>query len=388
MSRGANRIAWPAVLALLIGALGVLFWYVSGPRTQPATERDSSIPLQILEGLQAEGFARVPPEWDFDFPGDHGPHNAYRTEWWYLTGTLTQADASLLGLQLVFARLALAPQPPRRPSAWATSEVYLGLLTLSDAAGGPPVAKLRTARAALGLAGAEQDPIRIWLGDWQLQRRTRPDGKAADWTLEVTDDDLELRIELRKTKAPILASQLERRSDGPAPPFHLYIQPRVQASGSLRVAGNERPVDGVLSLEHAWGELPLPGGPIARDRFTLHLDDGRDLFCIRTHRRDGSGEPGTSCVLVSDSGAAQVLADDAVRLEPTGYWSSPDSGARYPSEWALRAPGEDLELRLRPGSQDAEAGLWEPVWAGALVVHGVADRVAGQGFMQLSGYDD
>ncbi len=397
MSRLTRQIAWPALLILLTGTVAVLWWYALDTRSQPPPERVSAVPREILESLDTGGFPRVPQQWDFVLPADHGPHSAYRTEWWYLTGTLigpltgplTGRERAHLGLQLVLARLALAPEAPQRPSAWATSEVYLALFTLSDPNGGPPISALRTSRAALGLAGAETGPARIWLEDWQLEHKTRGDTDVADWHLKVSAGELTLDLELQGIKTAIPSSDLDRRVSSRSPPFHLYILPRLKAQGAMRIAGEEKRVEGVLSLEHAWGELPLPGGPVARDRFTLYLDDGRDLLCVRTHRVDGSGDPDSSCVLVDGAGSAQVLSDNGVKLEPTGYRSSPESGARYPLEWALQAPAQGLELRLRPDSPDAETTLWAPVWAGPVRLRGHSDAgsVDGEGFMQLSGYD-
>ena len=47
----------------------------------------------------------------FAFPADHGPHPAFRTEWWYWTGNLREAGGGgrRFGFQLTFFRTALAP---------------------------------------------------------------------------------------------------------------------------------------------------------------------------------------------------------------------------------------------------------------------------------------
>ena len=35
-----------------------------------------------------KGYARAHTPRPFCFPGDHGPHPEFRTEWWYFTGNL------------------------------------------------------------------------------------------------------------------------------------------------------------------------------------------------------------------------------------------------------------------------------------------------------------
>ena len=70
--------------------------------------------LQSLMALLILGAAPTPypvvtPGRTFVFPADHGSHDAYRTEWWYVTGT-TRADgggagkARELGFQVTFFR--------------------------------------------------------------------------------------------------------------------------------------------------------------------------------------------------------------------------------------------------------------------------------------------
>jgi predicted secreted hydrolase len=34
---------------------------------------------------------------------------------------------------------------------------------------------------------------------------------------------------------------------------------------------------GTAWLDRLWGDVPLPGGPVLRDRLVLHLSDGTDL---------------------------------------------------------------------------------------------------------------
>ena len=73
------------LVALAIGAAG------SGCSAAPST---SALPpasggltvATLLSGTDSEGFARATAARTFTFPADHGPHPAFRTEWWYFTG--------------------------------------------------------------------------------------------------------------------------------------------------------------------------------------------------------------------------------------------------------------------------------------------------------------
>ena len=57
-------------------------------------------------GEQASGFAQAGPGQTLYFPEDHGPHPAYRIEWWYLTANLESADGRPFGVQWTLFRQA------------------------------------------------------------------------------------------------------------------------------------------------------------------------------------------------------------------------------------------------------------------------------------------
>lgn len=264
----------------------------------------------------------------------------------------------------------------------------MAMLTLSNPRGGQPLASLRASRAALGLAGAETGPARVWVENWRLEQ-IEPPGQSLGWGLHVATNELRLELRLHNKKLPIHATDLDGQDAERTPPFQFYIQPRMKAKGNLRIANQQWVVDGLVSLEHAWGELPMPGGPVARDRFTLYLDDERELFCIRSHRVDDTGRGTTRCALVDGTRRGAVQWSGEAVLDPVEYWSSEHTRARYPIGWKLRVPGQNLELRLSSYSDNEEVTLWQPAWIGPVHLYGssATDRVSGQGLMQLNGYN-
>lgn len=369
-------------LALIAAVTAALFalWRDDAQRA-PAAAGD--FPLNRLGSLAAEGFARVEHPWTFAFPRDHGAHADYRTEWWYFTGVLEDPRGRVLGLQLVWIRLGLDADPPERASRWASNAVYAGLFSISDPSAERLRAHQRLSRAALGLAGASAEPVRVWVENWRMQQAGAAT-PALDAELRVAADDVALTLRLQNAKPLVDARALP--SPERAPPFHFYAQPRLRAEGSLRIGERSTAVAGTVSLEHAWGELPLPGGPVARDRFSLYLNDGREIFCIRTHRVDGSGEPRTTALLVGAERAPRLLSSAEVELEPVAHWESERTGARYPIRWRLRIPAERLAFDLVPYWQDQEGVAWTPFWAGPVRLEADAGPAAGKGFVQLNGY--
>ena len=103
---------------------------------------------------------------------------------------------------------------------------------------------------------------------------------------------------------------------------------------------------------------------------------------------DGGVDPASHGSLTEADGEHRKLEHDSYAIEPLGTWTSPRTGAAYPSGWRVRLPGEELELEVRPLLDDQELPFAVVYWEGAVEVSGTrAGRpLDGVGFVELTGY--
>ena len=153
--------------SIVIALLALLLAACAGTQPQLAGSQISAI--EAVGGSGAAGFARATAPQPFVFPQDHGPHQDFATEWWYYTGNLDTAEGRHFGFQLTFFRFGLAPKVVERPSDWGASNIYMAHFALSDVAGQKFYAFDRFSRGAAGLAGAQAEPVRVWLEDWSAE---------------------------------------------------------------------------------------------------------------------------------------------------------------------------------------------------------------------------
>ena len=66
-------------------------------------------------------------------------------------------------------------------------------------------------------------------------------------------------------------------------------------------------------------------------------------------------------------------------------WTSPTSGATYPSGWKFIVPGEDLDLRITPLLKNQELQVSFIYWEGAVKIEG---SHSGYGYVELTGYKE
>ncbi len=83
-----------SVLRLLVLLIAIL-------HAVPTPAQESMEPPSRLSGLLGDGadesYERALTVRPFTFPEDHGPHPAFRNEWWYVTGNLDDEDGRRFG---------------------------------------------------------------------------------------------------------------------------------------------------------------------------------------------------------------------------------------------------------------------------------------------------
>jgi len=340
-----------------------------------------------LRAVNDEGYAKALAPREFRFPEDHGPHPEFRTEWWYYTGNLATADGRRFGFQLTFFRSALAPRMPPRESAWATRQAWLAHFMVTDVAGGAFHSFERWSRGALGLAGAQAEPFRVWVKDWMA---AAAGGPAFPMRLTAAEDGASIDLILQQGKPPVLQGErgLSRKSAEPGNASYYYSLTRMPASGTIRVAGESFAVTGLAWMDREWSTSSLGKDQVGWDWFSLQLSDGWDVMLYRLRRKDGTADPASSGALIDPRGASRTLSLPQFQILGSGEWRSPRSGARYPDRWRLRIPDEDLSLEVRPLLADQELDVSFRYWEGAVAVEGThrGQSIRGHGYVELTGY--
>ena len=234
---------YAAFVMAIIGFIGWVFWPKT-PQPLRASLVAEAAPADTAGFARAEGpvLSGVEGPRPLVFPADHGPHDDFQTEWWYYTGNLTAVTGEHFGYQLTFFRRALTPpdQRPARDSAWAADQVYMAHLALTDVTGGKHYSFEKLARGAAGLAGAQDEPFRVWLEDWSVAGpsadQTRLYAAAKDATSGL---NLSLDLNLADLKGPILQGDRGYSRKGPEPGNASYYVslPRIATTGTVTING-------------------------------------------------------------------------------------------------------------------------------------------------------
>ena len=279
----------------------------------------------------------------------------------------------------------MTPEAPERDSAWRTNQVYIAHLALTDADRDQFKVAERFSRGALGLAGAQAEPFRVWVDDWELASA----GDAERWQLRASGDDFELDLELSPLKEPVLNGErgLSRKSSTTDSASYYYSITRLATEGRLSIAGGDHEVSGLSWLDREWSTSALAPDQVGWDWFSLQLADGTDLMLYNIRKSDGTTDEESSGTITFANGDSRGLNQDEFVIVVNETWDSPEGGT-YPSKWSITVPAQGLEIEVVPVIADQELFTTVRYWEGAVDVSGTRRGVpvSGRGYVELTGY--
>ena len=378
------RLIFTGILLLGVALFGFSLMDSSGADgvTASALIADSSLNLDL--------YAQAIEPWDWQFPADFGPHPDFLTEWWYYTGNLTTEEGRRFGFQFTIFRRAIAPATAASDSEWRTGQIYMAHFTVSDIGGGRFHHAERYSRGAADLAGATVDPVyRVWLEDWQVEALnedatlTRISADAGDFAVDLTLDQI---------KPPALQGDggLSPKSAEVGNASYYYTLSRLLTEGTIRIGGETFAVSGASWKDHEFSTSALGDDALGWDWFGLHFDDGREMMIGKIRLADGGREPAFGGLMIFEDCSTHYLPAATFTITPTDTWTSPHTGATYPSGWQIAVDdigdGTRVDFTLTPLMRDQELHSGDiAYWEGAVAISG---DVTGFGYAELTGYVD
>lgn len=326
-----------------------------------------------------------------ELPRDHAPHDRL-TEWWYVTGHLATVDGSR---EFGYEAVVFRAQRGGFPVSWA-SHIAITEKPRGGRAGsftydqrveiGPQVdvAQLmsRAVSAAFAITGANPlDPSTLGRDPWVML--VLPDGG-----MEIGGNGL--MLQLAAGRAPVLHDTDGWVGFADAGGSYYYSRTRMPTAGTLSIGGETLAVTGSSWFDHQWGDFIAIGGG-GWDWFALNLSDGSDVMLSFVRAADGSF-PLVYGTLVRPDGSTLHIDGPDIVLTARSTWTSPRTGATWPSGWRVQIAKIGLDVTITPELADQELNTLESTgviyWEGANSVAGslAGVPITGRSYVELTGY--
>ncbi|MFQ5791508.1 MAG: lipocalin family protein, partial [Acidobacteriota bacterium] len=223
-------------------------------------------------------------------------------------------------------------------------------------------------------------------GKWTL----RWNGEAFDFKMRDDRQGTAFALETRPAKPLVLqgANGFTRKGREPGAGSLYYSFTRLETRGELSIAGKTWRVHGESWMDREFSSSRLGEQQAGWDWFSIQLLDGQEYMLYLLRRRDGT---------VDFRHATRVLPDGSPSYLPPGLWSvrstenwtSPATGAVYPSRWIIRVLGSpSMELTPVIPAQENRSRLTGGLhyWEGAVTVRDMEGAFLGRGYVELTGY--
>ncbi len=367
--------------------------YVSGCSPDPdiiSTSGSMSVTGTLAYEVR-DGYELASEPRRFIFPADHAAHPGYKNEWWYFTGNVTSENKRNFGYQFTIFRSAIAPVQPDSHSNWATNQIYLAHVAVSDLDTGEFYYDERFSRAALGLAGTTAEPFRVWLENWSMQGLDTVTSDNFDIQLNVVTGEFELQLTVKNTQPVVLHGNkgLSAKSTDPGNASYYYSYTRLHTRGSISINNENSLVTGESWFDHEWSTSALEPDQVGWDWFSLQLSDQSELMLFRLRHKDDADRHYYYGSLVQPDGKVVVMDGNDFVLHAMGTWRSDKTGIGYPAAWVIEIPARQARLDIKPGIAGQEMNTSFRYWEGSVAVGGKIDgrEVTGKGYVEMTGYD-
>ncbi len=336
--------------------------------------------------------AQALPGYVYAFPRDHGSHENYGLEWWYVTGHVYDRSARRFGYEVTFFRKAIDdPRVTRHPSQWALRQLYFAHFALTDAEGTTFRFSEKLSRAAFGKAGASPGRMNVWIDQWVLEPVTEDHQRLR---LKAHDAHVGIDFMLTLKKPPTIHGQegISRKGAALGQASHYYSLTRLATHGTVWMQDERFDVTGTSWMDHEFGSGALGEDQVGWDWFSVQFDSNMELMLYLLRRNDGSHDPASSGTLIFPDGQTRHLQRDDLIVRTLRHWTSPFSRVRYPAQWTLAVPSVQLRVTLTPVLADQELRTAHSTrvtyWEGAVDVKGRYRNapIAGNGYVELVGY--
>jgi predicted secreted hydrolase len=356
---------------------------------------------------------KADPDYRMSFPQDHGTHDQFDIEWWYLTANLQDEAGDPYGLQWTLFRFKNSrPRSSQAEGNNSSSSLKNSPITLNESTvsldkkwhndqiymAHASIHSLDThwfsekfARGGVGNAGLTVLPLNLFIDDWQW---LNSDGDTGLFPSTLTFSATNTSKPNAEASATFTLNQTGplvqhgdngfsvKSNNGHA--SHYYSAPFISIEGELTQAIDTvttAPIKlkGQAWFDKEWTSQLLDTGTQGWDWLSLHLDDGNKIMAFRMRLKNQDDYVTGS--YITSTGEQIALQPGDLTLQPVSVKKV--DGRQLPLIWKLIIPSKKIDLTISTLKDKQWNNAAVPYYEGMVKIEG---SHGGVGFLELTGY--
>ena len=356
---------------------------------------------------------KADPDYRMSFPQDHGTHDQFDIEWWYLTANLQDEAGDPYGLQWTLFRFKNSR--PRSSQAegdnsssslknapvmlnestvsldkkWHNDQIYMAHASIHSL--DTHWFSEKFARGGVGNAGLTVLPLNLFIDDWQWLNSDGDTGLFPSTLTFSATDTSKPNAEASATFTLNQTGPLVQHGDngfsvksnnGHA--SHYYSAPFISIEGELTqaidtVTAAPIKLKGQAWFDKEWTSQLLDTGTQGWDWLSLHLDDGNKIMAFRMRLKNQDDYVTGS--YITSTGEQIALQPGDLTLQPVSVKKV--DGRQLPLIWKLIIPSKKIDLTISTLKDKQWNNAAVPYYEGMVKIEG---SHGGVGFLELTGY--
>ena len=356
---------------------------------------------------------KADPNYRMSFPQDHGTHDQFDIEWWYLTANLQDEAGDPYGLQWTLFRFKNSrPRSSQAEGNNSSSSLKNSPVTLNESTvsldkkwhndqiymAHASIHSLDThwfsekfARGGVGNAGLTALPLNLFIDDWQWLNSDGDTGLFPSTLTFSATDTSKPNAEASATFTLNQTGPLVQHGDNgfsvksnSGHASHYYSAPFISIEGELTQAIDTvttAPIKlkGQAWFDQEWTSQLLDTGTQGWDWLSLHLDDGNKIMAFRMRLKNQDDYVTGS--YITSTGEQITLQPGDLTLQPVSVKKV--DGRQLPLIWKLIIPSKKIDLTISTLKDKQWNNAAVPYYEGMVKIEG---SHGGVGFLELTGY--
>ena len=356
---------------------------------------------------------KADPDYRMSFPQDHGTHDQFDIEWWYLTANLQDEAGDPYGLQWTLFRFKNSrPRSSQAEGNNSSSSLKNSPITLNESTvsldkkwhndqiymAHASIHSLDThwfsekfARGGVGNAGLTVLPLNLFIDDWQWLNSDGDTGLFPSTLTFSATDTSKPNAEASATFTLNQTGPLVQHGDNgfsvksnSGHASHYYSAPFISIEGELTQAIDTvttAPIKlkGQAWFDKEWTSQLLDTGTQGWDWLSLHLDDGNKIMAFRMRLKNQDDYVTGS--YITSTGEQIALQPGDLTLQPVSVKKV--DGRQLPLIWKLIIPSKKIDLTISTLKDKQWNNAAVPYYEGMVKIEG---SHGGVGFLELTGY--